>query len=94
MKNWFRRILNYFKKSIVSKPIVSLTQLNDIKQYDDVQIKIGDNIYEGWVVEKKENVVFIVYTDNSGRLIDTTFTITRPYNRNRLEQSGKTLILK
>ena len=45
-------------------------------------------------MEKKENVVFIVYTDSSGRLIDTTFTITRPYNRNRLEQSGKTLILK
>lgn len=94
MKNWFRKILNYFKKPIVSKPIVNLTQLNDIKQYDDVQIKIGDNIYEGWVVEKKENVVFIVYTDSSGRLIDTTFTIIRPYNRNRLEQSGKTLILK
>ena len=94
MKNWFRKILNCFKKPIVSKPIVNLTQLNDIKQYDDVQIKIGDNIYEGWVVEKKENVVFIVYTDSSGRLIDTTFIITRPYNRNRLEQSGKTLILK
>lgn len=94
MKNWFRKILNYFKKPIVSEPVVNLTQLNDIKQYDDVQIKIGDNIYEGWVVEKKENVVFIVYTDNSGKLIDTTFTITRPYNRSRLEQSGKTLILK
>ena len=47
MKNWFRKILNYFKKPIVSKKIVKLTHLNDIKQYDDVQIKIGDNIYEG-----------------------------------------------
>ena len=94
MKNWFRKILNYFKKPIISKLILSLTQLKDIKQYDDVQIKIEDNIYEGWVVEKKENMVFIVYTDSSGRLIDATFIITRPYNRNRLEQSGKTLILK
>mgnify|MGYP006928580861 FL=1 len=94
MKNWFRKFLDLFKKPVVSEPITSLTQLNDIKQYDDVQVKIGESLYDGWVVERKENVVFIVYTDNAGKLIDTTFTITRPYNRNSLEQSGKTLILK
>ena len=94
MKNWFRKFLDLFKKPVVSEPITSLTQLNDIKQYYDVQVKIGESLYDGWVVERKENVVFIVYTDSSGKLIDTTFTITRPYNRNSLEQSGKTLILK
>jgi len=47
MKNWFRKFLDLFKKPVVSEPITSLTQLNDIKQYDDVQVKIGESLYDG-----------------------------------------------
>ena len=67
--------------------------LNDIAQFDDVWVGINDKIFEGWVVERKENIVDIIYTNAQHKLVDTTFKIERPLNRESLEQGNKTLYL-
>ena len=59
--NIFQKIF----KHITSKPIQVFTKeepvkyLNDIAQFDDVWIGINGKIYEGWVVERKENNIEI-----------------------------------
>ena len=67
--------------------------LNNIAQFDDVWIGINNEIFEGWVVERKENIVDIIYTNAQHKLVDTTFKIERPLNRESLEQGNKTLYL-
>ena len=67
--------------------------LNNISQFDDVWIGINGKIYEGWVVERKENNVEIVYTNAQYKLVDTSFKIERPFNRESLEQGNKILYL-
>lgn len=67
--------------------------LASIKQFDDVWIKCGDNIFEGWVVEKIKNLVYISYTNEKHKLDDAVFTIERPLNRTFIEQNNKILYL-
>ena len=92
-------ILWTYFKHITSKPIQVFTKeepikcLNDIAQFDDVWIGINGKIYEGWVVERKENNVEIVYTNAQYKLVDTNFKIERPLNRESLEQGNKVLYL-
>ena len=94
--------MNIFKKifkHITPKPIQVFTKeepikcLNDIAQFDDVWVGINGKIYEGWVVERKENNVEIVYTNAQYKLVDTNFKIERPLNRESLEQGNKILYL-
>ena len=91
--NIFKKL---FKRTI--KPILPVVQtpkktLNDISQFDDVWVGINDKIFEGWVVERKENNVEIVYTNAQHKLVDTSFKIERPFNRESLEQGNKVLYL-
>ena len=67
--------------------------LNDIAKFDDIWIGINNEIFEGWVVERKENNVEIVYTNAQYKLVDTSFKIERPFNRESLEQGNKVLYL-
>ena len=94
--------MNIFKKlfnNITTKhiPIIIKKEptkyLNDIAQFDDVWVGINGKIFEGWVVERKENIVDIIYTNAQHKLVDTTFKIERPLNRESLEQGNKILYL-
>ena len=67
--------------------------LNNIYQFDDVWIGINNEIFEGWVVERRENNIDIIYTNAQHKLVDTTFKIERPLNRESLEQGNKILYL-
>ena len=93
--NIFQKIF----KHTTSKPIQVFTKeepikfLNDIAQFDDVWIGINGKIYEGWVVERKENNIEIVYTNAQYKLVDISFRIERPLNRESLEQGNKVLYL-
>ena len=73
--------------------ILSQTNLGNVNQFDDVWIKDGDSIYEGWVVKKEDGVFFIVYTDNNKKLQDILFKIERPLNRTIIESNNKVLYL-
>lgn len=91
---WFNKLkqLLHRQTEVPIKPI-STNRLNEIKQYDDVWIKIDNSIYSGWVVERLGNVVSIVYTDSEGKLVDTTFSLSRPFDRNSLEENGRVLYI-
>ena len=87
----FKHITPEFKQiSIKQEPV---KYLNDLAQFDDVWIGINDKIFEGWVVERKENNVEIVYTNAQHKLVDISFKIERPFNRESLEQGNKVLYL-
>lgn len=45
------------------------------------------------MVERKENIVDIIYTNAQHKLIDVSFKIERPFNRESLEQGNKILYL-
>ena len=86
-----KHITPEFKQiSIKQEPV---KYLNDLAQFDDVWVGINDKIFEGWVVERKENNVEIVYTNAQHKLVDTSFKIERPFNRESLEQGNKVLYL-
>ena len=91
LKKLFKYIIPEPKQiSIKQEPV---KYLNDLAQFDDVWIGINGKIYEGWVVERKENNVEIVYTNAQYKLVDTNFKIERPLNRESLEQGNKILYL-
>ena len=89
---WLEKI---FHKNIPEKiiPVSNLKTIAEIKQFDDVWIKIDDLIYEGWVVNNEDNNIYIVYTDKNNKLQDIVFKIERPLNRTVLENNRKVLIL-
>lgn len=90
-KKLFKHITPKFKQiSIKQEPV---KYLNDLTQFDDVWVGINGKIFEGWVVERKENNVEIVYTNAQYKLVDTSFKIERPFNRESLEQGNKVLYL-
>lgn len=79
--------------SDVIKPIKELTNLSQLKQFDDVWIKIENFICEGWVLEIVKDIISIVYTDSNGKLQETRFNLERPLDRTVLEQNNRILIL-
>ena len=90
-KRLFKHITPEFKQiSIKQEPA---KYLNDLAQFDDVWVDINGKIFEGWVVERKENIVDIIYTNAQHKLIDVSFKIERPFNRESLEQGNKVLYL-
>ena len=95
-KNWFKKSKKVTEKQ-ESKSIKSIKpsnfDLNSISQFDDVWIKIDNKIYEGWVVDRIENNINIVYSDSNNKLQDAFFKIERPFNRNYITQNNKTLLL-
>ena len=92
-KKWFNKNKSPDIKHIEIQNLDNQKILLNIKQFDDVWIKIDENIFEGWVTEKIGNVINIVYTDNNSKLEDATFIINRPLDRISIEQNGKILFL-
>ena len=93
--NILRKIFKYIipepkQISIKQEPV---KYLNNIAQFDDVWIGINNEIFEGWVVERRENNIDIIYTNAQHKLIDVSFKIERPFNRESLEQGNKILYL-
>ena len=93
--NWFKK----FKKhtdNVEEKQLknnLNVPNLFEIKQFDDVWIKINDKIFEGWVVERVDDIIQIIYTDENLKLQDADFKIERPFTRDNIQQNGKTLFL-
>ena len=90
-KNIFKHITPKLKQASIKQEPTKY--LNDIAQFDDVWVGINGKIFEGWVVERKENIVDIIYTNAQHKLVDTSFKIERPLNRESLEQGNKILYL-
>ena len=93
--NIFKKFFNYITTKHISISVKKEPTkcLNNISQFDDVWVGINNEIFEGWVVERKENNVEIVYTNAQYKLVDATFKIERPFNRESLEQGNKILYL-
>ena len=93
--NIFQKIFKYITtKSIkISKKEEPVKYLNNIDQFDDVWVGINGEIYEGWVVNREDNNVDVVYTNAQFKLVDINFKLRRPYNQDRLEQGNKVLYL-
>ena len=93
--NIFQRLFKYIVPKPAQVPVKeeSVKCLNDIAQFDDVWVGINGKIFEGWVVERKENIIDIIYTNAQHKLVDTSFKIERPLNRESLEQGNKILYL-
>ena len=90
-KNIFKHITPKLKQiSVKQEPT---KYLNDIAQFDDVWVGINNEIFEGWVVERKENNIDIVYINAQNKLVDVNFKIERPFNKELLEQGNKVLYL-
>ena len=97
---WLKKIWNKLFKDYVSEsstvepPVLKQLNLGNVDQFDDVWIQIGDDIFSGWVVERKNAYLSIVYVDNNKKLQDAVFKIERPLNRTVLEQNNKILLLE
>ena len=89
---WLKKIFGP-KGTPVIEASKSLKNISQIKQFDDVWVKIDNSIYDGWVTENKENTVYVVYTDDNNKLQDAVFKIERPLTRTTIEYNNKTLIL-
>lgn len=91
--------MNFFNwlKPRKSPPKVSKTKtkkiLGEVQQFDDVWIKISENVYEGWITEIVQDKIAIVYTDADKHLRDITFKKERPLDRTIVVEENKTLIL-
>lgn len=95
--NFLKKLFGKKSDSVQEEPVTSNKSsitLADVQQFDDVCIKINDQMFEGWIVEKTNSTVNVVYTDNNKKLHVENFKLERPLNRTELEQNGKTLILK
>lgn len=93
--NIFKKLFNKKIKEVsIEVPVEKDINLANISQFDDVWIKIGNSIFDGWVVEKIDNTIYVCYTDINNKLADALFTIERPLNRTYIEQNGKVLYLK
>jgi hypothetical protein len=91
--NFLKKLFEKPKTPIVTKEILPEKNLNDLHQFDDVWIKFNDNVCEGWVTGRDGDTLSIVFSDIDNRLLETTFTIERPYNRQSMEQNKKVLYL-
>lgn len=90
----FSFLKHFFKKSITTKKIqIPQKDLSTLKQFDDVWVKIKDEIYEGWVVNIVNTDIQIVYTDKDNKLKDISFLKERPLNRTCIEKTNCSLLL-
>lgn len=95
LNNFFKKLFRISPKKeeiVQTVPENNATLLN-LKQFDDVWIQVDSNIFSGWVVERHDNIAYIVYTDENKKLQDALFKIERPLNRTEITQNKKTLFL-
>ena len=83
-----------FKKK-VEEPTSTLSKvtISDIKVFDDVYVKIKDKILPGWVTERKGNKIMVLCENDDKTIFETAFTITRPLDRDFINEENKVLYL-
>ena len=92
--NIFKKLFSKKSDTVQEQKITSeKIDLSKIAQFDDAWVKINDSVFEGWVVEKTNNSINIVYADSNNKLHVESFKLERPLNRTVLEQNNKLLIL-
>lgn len=91
--NIFKRLFKSKSKILDDSKTFVNKNIGNIKVFDDVKIKIENDLFDGWIYGSKSNVIYIVYTDKDDTLQYAEFEITRPLDRTELTQNNKTLIL-
>lgn len=94
MFKWFKKLFSKKPEILIEKEnIVKGVNIGNINIFDDVIVKINNKTYSGWVFDKTNTVLTIVYLDGS-KLLETKFKIERPLDRIQIDENNKTLILK
>ena len=91
--NILKKLFNKKLKVLDNQKTFIKKNIGNIKIFDDVKIKVEDDLFDGWVYGNKSNVVYVVYTDKNNILQYAEFDIIRPLDRTELTQNNKTLIL-
>ena len=63
--NILKKLFNKKLKVLDNQKTFIKKNIGNIKIFDDVKIKVEDDLFDGWVYGNKSNVVYVVYTDNS-----------------------------
>mgnify|MGYP007012548189 CR=1 FL=1 len=90
-KKWLK--LKKEEEKTIESPIKPDITLGTVKDYDDVNIKIGNELYSGWVYGRTAEKIYVVYTNAENKLDYAEFTIERPLNRKEVTENNITLIL-
>ena len=93
LNNFFKKLFRISPEEQIVNVPEKLLDLASVNIFDDVWIKVGSNIFSGWVVERNNGILYIVYTDGNKKLQDAVFKIERPLNRTEITQNEKTLLL-
>lgn len=91
--NILKKLFNKKLKVLDNQKTFIKKNIGNIKTFDDVKIKIEDDLFDGWVYGNKSNIIYVVYTDKDNALQYAEFEIIRPLDRTELTQNNKTLIL-
>ena len=75
------------------KNVLSDINIGNINIFDDVLIKSDDFVYPGWVFDKNNKYITILYSSGNC-LLEAKFKIERPLDRTEITENNKTLILK
>ena len=83
-----------FKKK-VEEPTLSPSKvtISDIKVFDDVYVKIKDDILPGWITERNGNRITVLCENKDKTIFETGFTIKRPLDRDFIDEENKVLYL-
>jgi len=87
-KRWFKKD---YKN--IEVPIKQEITLGTLKEYDDIQVKIGNDTYDGWVYAKSGQNIYVVYTNKDNKLEYAEFIIERPLNRKEITVNNITFII-
>jgi len=93
---FWKKILKFFKpnsKPEVKDNIPETKQIKDLKVYDDVFIKIDNQIYSGWVTDISKNSLSICYEDKEYTPFEVRFIIKNLKNQSVIKNQNKTLII-
>lgn len=77
-------------ETVVDNP--NKLKIKDLRVYDDVYIKVEDQLYIAWVVEKTENRLLLSYEINK-KLQDMQFIIADLENQSVIKELNRVLIL-
>ena len=75
------------------KSVLSDINIGNIGIFDDVLIKSNDFVYPGWVFDKNNKYITVLYSSGNC-LLEAKFKIERPLDRTEITENNKTLILK
>ena len=91
---WLFDCFLFFKenKELSKNYLEEIKQIKDIKIYDDVYIKINNQVYNAWVMSKNINSIIVGYSIDD-RFEEYTFNIRGMWNKTQVIQKDFVLIL-